>query len=475
MNKVFGILLGLITLAYSPSWATTFKDGKIAPEYIIEEPKENLTPDENVSATESSFWSKTDEFLGKIADGISKKDTITGLRTLDSPFHNEEDYRRRGAETLNLILDKAHKDGVKVFSFDDPEYQRVQRIVDRLIDASHYKNHKHKVKYEVIDYEDFNALAFGGGYFVVFTGLMKQTNDDELAYVIAHELAHNTAGHIEESFFLRVKDVFGDKPTGAYTTSFKNIHEQEADRIAIVYTALAGFDPRASATIWEKQYQGIEQYAFYRSHPANPQRVQANRYAANLVMKHFTRGVVHPNVEKVLKCNELFCNTSMSEIAEDGSGGGVLKTLEVLGDYYIKNKQAKEEKKRQAQEIAKAQQLLAKKRLETPPKINWDGTVAYRYEGKINRHNQISGNSFGFSRDLSQGKFAYNFNNQLVVGNLVLHSTNKDGYWFRWNDKWGQGFVLLQEYTDGSMRGNIYLDDGTNPGKLMGQFGGFRK
>ena len=165
----------------------------------------------------------------------------------------------------------------------------------------------------------------------------------------------------------------------------------------------------------------------------------------------------------------------MSEIAEDGSGGGILKTLEVLSDYYIKNKQAKEEKKRQAQEIAKAQQLLAKKRLETPPKINWAGTVAYRYEGKINRHNQISGNSFGFSRDLSQGKFAYNFNGQLVVGNLVLHSANKDGYWFRWNDKWGQGFVLLQEYTDGSMRGNIYMDDGTNPGKLMGQFGGFRK
>ena len=325
MNKLFGIL-GLIILAYSPSWATTFKDGKIAPEYIIEEPKENLTPDENDSAIESSFWRKTDEFLGKIADGISKKDTITGLRTLDDPFHNEEDYRRRGAETLNLILDKAHKDGVRVFSSNDPEYQRVQRIVDRLIDASHYKNHKHKVKYEVIDYEDFNALAFGGGYFVVFTGLMKQTNDDELAYIFAHELAHNTAGHIEESFFLRVKDVFGDKPTDAYATSFKNIHEQEADRIAIVYTALAGFDPRASATIWEKQNQGIEQYAFYRSHPANPQRVQANRYAANLVMKHFTRGVVHPHVEKVLKCNELFCNTSMSEIAEDGSGGGVLKT-----------------------------------------------------------------------------------------------------------------------------------------------------
>ena len=170
-------------------------------------------PTLSVADEGNTFWSDVDKFLGKIADGVSKQDAITGLRTIDSPFHNEEDYRRQGEETLNLILRKAKKDGVRVFEPTDPEFIRVKGIVDRLVDASHYRNHKDKVKYAVIDYEDFNALAFGGGYFVVFTGLMKQTNDDELAYVIAHELAHNTAGHIEESFFLRAKDVFGDKPT----------------------------------------------------------------------------------------------------------------------------------------------------------------------------------------------------------------------------------------------------------------------
>ena len=422
-----------------------------------------------------TFWNNVDKFLGKIADGVSKQDAITGLRTIDSPFHNEEDYRKQGKETLNLILKRAEKDGVKVFEPIDPEFIRVKTIVDRLIDASHYRNHKEKVKYAVIDYEDFNALAFGGGYFVVFTGLMNQTNDDELAYVIAHELAHNTAGHIEESFFLKAKDVFGDKPTQEYATSFTNINEQEADRIAIVYTALAGFDPRGSATVWEKQFQGIEQYAFYRSHPANPKRVKANRYASNLVMKHFTRGVVNSNTEKVLKCNELFCNTSVVELAEDGSGGGVLKSLEVLGDMYIKNQQAKKEKKRQEREIAEANRLLAEKRLLTPPNITWDNSVAFRYQGKVNRHNQVSGNTFGFSRDLSRGVFYYNFNNQLVEANMSLHGQNQGGYWFRWKDKWGSGFVVLKEYTDGSMRGNIYMDDGTNPGKLMGEFNGSRK
>ena len=428
-----------------------------------------------VADEEHSFWSNVDKFLGKIADGVSKKDAITGLRTIDSPFHNEKDYRKKGQKALNLILNKAKKDGVKVFSKDAYEYKRVKRIVDRLIDASHYRNHKDKVKYEVIDYEDFNALAFGGGYFVVFSGLLEKTNDDELAYVIAHELAHNTAGHIEESYFLNVKDVFGDKPSGAYSTSFTNINEQEADRIAIVYTALAGFNPEGSVTIWEKQFQGIEQYAFYRSHPANPQRVKANRYASNKIKKHYIKGVVNPNVEKVLKCNALFCNASIADLSKDGSGGGVLKSLEVIGDLYLKNKQAKEEKKKQEQEIAQSRKIIAQKRLLTPPNIKWDNTVPLRYKGNIYRHNQKSGLNFGFTQNLSRGLFYYNFNNKLEKGNITFTGTNQHGYWFKWNDKYGQGNLQLREYTDGSLRGVIYIDDGTMLGKQLGDFIGYKK
>ena len=128
------------------------------------------------------------------------------LRIIDiqhgtQPFHNEEDYRKQGEKTFNLILNKARKQNARILSEKHPQFIRVKNIVDRLVDASHYRKHKDKVKYAVIDVNEFNALAFGGGYFVIFTGLMNQTNDDELAYVIAHELAHNTAGHIEENFF----------------------------------------------------------------------------------------------------------------------------------------------------------------------------------------------------------------------------------------------------------------------------------
>ena len=51
---------------------------------------------------------------------------------------------------------------------------------------------------------------------MIFTGLMNVVNDDELAFIIAHELAHKAASHIEEGQdFMMVKDVLGDKPTFA--------------------------------------------------------------------------------------------------------------------------------------------------------------------------------------------------------------------------------------------------------------------
>jgi len=421
---------------------------------------------------ELGFWGKTDKFLKQGANLISKKDKITGLRSLNTT--SDKQAKKRGIQSLNWFVAEAKKQNAKVYKSGEPEYERVKYILDRVVQGSHYRNEP-DIRFEVINSKMVNAYAFGGGNFLVFTGLMNKATDDELAFVIAHELAHNSASHNEEkAHYMRMKDVFGKKPTNVQRTIFSNIMEQEADRIGIVYTALAGFDPCASATYWKKQFQGVEQYAYFRTHPANPQRASANSQMCAVVKKYYTRGQVNPNVEKILQCNELFCNKSGKEL-EGGKGGGVVAVIEVLADTIQKNKQAKEEQRKQEIEIAQANKLLAQKRLLTPPNIGWDNTVAFRYQGKVNRHNQISGNSFGFSRDLSRGKFYYNFNNQLVEANMSLHSQNQNGYWFRWQDNWGQGFVNLKEYTDKSMRGNIYIDDGTNPGKLIGEFNGFRK
>ena len=420
----------------------------------------------------SSFWSKTDEFLKKGADLISKKDKITGLRSLNTM--SDKKAKKRGLSALNYYVQYAQKNNVKVFKSGDDQYERVKRILDRIILASHFRNEK-DLRFKVIDFEDVNALAFGGGNFLVFSGLLNLTTDDELAFVIAHELAHNSASHgAEKEHYMRMKDVFGKKPTNVQRTIFTNIHEQEADRIGLVYTALAGFDPCASVTFARKSPSSLRNYTIFRTHPAPPQRAMANQKACGIVKKYYTKGQVNPNVEKVLKCNELFCNRSSKEL-KGGEGGGVVAIIEVLADTIQKNKQAKEEQRKQEIEIAQANKLLAQKRLLTPPNINWRGGWSLKYQGTINRHNQKSGLNFGFTQSLSQGIFYYNFNNKIEQGNIAFTGTNQHGYWFKWNDKYGQGSLQLREYTDGSLKGIIYIDDGTMLGKKLGEFNGVRK
>ena len=416
----------------------------------------------------SSFWSKTDEFLMQTAEILSKKDKITGLRSLNTV--SDKQARQRGEATLELILDEANRQKVKIFKSGDAEYERVSRIVERVVRASHYRDEE-KIRFEVVDFEDVNAFAFGGGNFIVFTGLMNVANDDELAYIIAHELAHNAASHNEEQEnFLRFKDVVGKKPSSEYRTVFTNVNEQEADRVGIIYTALAGFDPCASATFWEKQKTYLEEYSIFRTHPVNIERAATNRKVCKVVSKYYKKGEVSADVERVLRCNELFCNDLSEELAA-GEGGGFLAMLEVLADSYIKNEQAKTEQKKQEQQKIEANRLLAEQKRLAVPNVQWLAGWNV-YKGTIQRHNERSGLNFGIAQQ--QGEFYYNFNNQIQKGTMRYHSRNQNGIWFTWQDNWATGMISLKEYTDGSLRGQIFMNDGTNPGKYLGEFIGFR-
>ena len=416
----------------------------------------------------SSFWSKTDEFLMQTAEILSKKDKITGLRSLNTV--SDKQARQRGEATLQLILDEANRQKVKIFKSGDAEFERVSRIVERVVRASHYRDEE-KIRFEVVDFEDVNAFAFGGGNFIVFTGLMNVANDDELAYIIAHELAHNAASHNEEQEnFLRFKDVVGKKPSSEYRTVFTNVNEQEADRVGIIYTALAGFDPCASATFWEKQKTYLEEYSIFRTHPVNIERAATNRKVCKVVSKYYKKGEVSADVERVLRCNELFCNDLSADVAA-GEGGGFLAMLEVLADSYIKNEQAKTEKKKQEQQKIEANRLLAEQKRLAVPNVHWLAGWNV-YKGTIQRHNERSGLNFGIAQQ--QGEFYYNFNNQIQKGTMRYHSRNQNGIWFTWQDNWATGMISLKEYTDGSLRGQIFMNDGTNPGKYLGEFIGFR-
>lgn len=93
---------------------------------------------------------------------------------------------------------------------------------------------------EVLPGRKLNAWA-DGKRVQMTTAVIDQTrDDDELAFVIAHEMAHNILGHAA-----RLK-------AGKRKVALIREHEAEADRLAVRMLAGAGFDPLAASRFWAR-------------------------------------------------------------------------------------------------------------------------------------------------------------------------------------------------------------------------------
>ena len=73
-----------------------------------------------------------------------------------------------------------------------PEYDRARRVVDRVLPPYLPKD---AVRVYVVDNKEWNAMAMGNYSIYVFTGIMGDLDDDELALVIGHEIAHASHEH----------------------------------------------------------------------------------------------------------------------------------------------------------------------------------------------------------------------------------------------------------------------------------------
>ncbi len=159
--------------------------------------------------------------------------------------------------------------------------------------------------WEVVVFEDGspNAFALPGGKIGVHTGLLMVASDqDQLATVIGHEVAHVLAGHSNE----RVSTAFATESSlqilstlsGASSPAqrqligllgagaqigillpFSRAQETEADKLGLDLMADAGFDPRASVTLWQNMSAlgGAQPPEFLSTHPANTTRIQELR------------------------------------------------------------------------------------------------------------------------------------------------------------------------------------------------------
>jgi beta-barrel assembly-enhancing protease len=177
-------------------------------------------------------------------------------------------------------------------------------------------------KFFIIKDKSLNAFALPGGYIGINTGLiMAADSEDELAGVMAHEIAHVTQRHfarrIESNKKMTLPMIVGllgaalvasknpEAAIGALYTTQASImqqtinhtraNEHEADRIGIATLASAGYNPLGIASFFEKiQNQrkfsgGSKMPEFLSTHPSSSNRIADARNRAYLMTNRSNR------------------------------------------------------------------------------------------------------------------------------------------------------------------------------------------
>src|SRR5262245_36126614 len=154
-----------------------------------------------------------------------------------------------------------------------PEVDRVRKIVDRVMPP--YIN-RADVRVYVVDNKEWNAMAMANYSIYVFSGIMNDMDDDELAIVLGHEIAHASHEHSRrQATKSTISGIAGEvanmgagmigndlarqaaqSATALGVTTFGNVYsrdyEDQADRIGLRYVYEAGFDVNKAPALWKK-------------------------------------------------------------------------------------------------------------------------------------------------------------------------------------------------------------------------------
>jgi hypothetical protein len=237
-------------------------------------------------------------------------------------------------------------------SLDPDSYSKLTRILKKIVEVSHFSGEEWRILY--IRDPSFNAFVTGGTYVVVHSGLMEKLYlDEEIAAVIGHEVAHVAAGHIfEKQSHMIVMGLAGKKSIyrPGYKEAFTNLNEREADKIGVLYAALAGYDPMAASRIWARFAETTSnEWTYFKSHPTDRERKSKTRQYAEKIKSHYVPGQKNQSHKALRVCNALWCRKDKQ--IKGGEGGGLLSFLESALGAINDNLDAKNEVYRQRAEI----------------------------------------------------------------------------------------------------------------------------
>lgn len=160
-------------------------------------------------------------------------------------------------------------------------------------------------EFNVIEDDTLNAFCLPGGKVFFYTGILKVTeNDDQIATVMGHEIAHALARHGAERVSMQTAGNIGAQVLatalnvpaqyqGLYAQAYgitsqvglilpySRKFENEADQIGLYLMYKAGYNPQQAVRFWEnmeKASKGAQKPpAFLSTHPADGERIKAIR------------------------------------------------------------------------------------------------------------------------------------------------------------------------------------------------------
>ncbi len=207
------------------------------------------------------------------------------------PGHRAQELALSPEQELELGR-KAYREVLsesKPLPHDSKDVQRVTRVGKRIAETVkieplmreinlHVKDYRFEWEFNVLEDKHVNAFCLPGGKVAVFTGLLHVVaNDDQLAAVLGHEVAHALAHHASERL-ARQEHEGGGLWTALREKKYDREQEAEADHIGVFLMTFAGYDPREAVAFWQHMKRISDQQGrvpeILSDHPSDEHRIR---------------------------------------------------------------------------------------------------------------------------------------------------------------------------------------------------------
>jgi len=171
----------------------------------------------------------------------------------------------------------------------------------------------YKWEFNLVDDPTVNAWCMSGGKVVFYTGILPITKDEKgIAVVMGHEIAHAIARHGNERMSQGLAVQAGGIGLGVALSEkpeltknilmqsfgigsqlgmlkFSRLHESEADKMGLIFMAMAGYNPNEAVEFWKRMGAngGASQPEFLSTHPHDDTRIADLKAYMPEAMKYY--------------------------------------------------------------------------------------------------------------------------------------------------------------------------------------------